>query len=670
MHKVTKFVKNQETGQHDRVYQHFDPPVFEHPFEVKASEEWYLNEFLRGEVSDDREGITQSCINSGIMTRIDFQDAQPYNMNGDTIRFWNRTDEGRMLAGKHPKLSFWGMDSISKCSFGDFNNDGIMDIVYERSVESEEDRHPATFMMLGSDIYQNLPGNITLSSKYKGFLASPFSRLTGVMPQRSLELMAEAAAAIEARNIPDRELNLLLGEILHPLDVPTSLQRNGSGLKWLNLYGLTIKKFFSHDNYQELVGSFRQLDRAYSVANAGVNDASKNKNVHNPYRNRLDPVALMEAVHSFSTKITDGGKLRQALDILTFLTSADELTPYDFSMFYAVVERLAVKLSDAELALFYRELRRKFTDDISRAKIPTIAKELSDIVFYSEPADYFKKAYEWASGDEPEFDHTLLEKYKFLLLDKNPPAYEDIAYADEKLGAEKTHLLYERFNITYFYRYSENVLGHLVEMAKDPNYKRDLPLLFAIVAKTDYPDMFRWGRGFEYDPRIRVVVVEVGSRNEYYRYSKWVKRRYGNPSILFQTSHGMRYAALLGPMRNPDASISLKNEDEFRERIRGIYGDEPPKQIVINACSTGSSTADYGPSSDWLKGKSNQPNLAQMFADAFGTDVYAAEGREALWDFNIEVKNGAVFLYPYFIEWGDGSWGTNFGGTRFRPSKR
>jgi hypothetical protein len=103
----------------------------------------------------------------------------------------------------------------------------------------------------------------------------------------------------------------------------------------------------------------------------------------------------------------------------------------------------------------------------------------------------------------------------------------------------------------------------------------------------------------------------------------------------------------------------MGDHELLKKELDDLYGKERPKLVLINACSTGAP--------DPLTGNS----FAQTIADLYQARTLATRAKEALLRLDVDVEDGNVILYPYFIEYGKRFWNIrpNFGGTLFTPGQ-
>jgi hypothetical protein len=227
-------------------------------------------------------------------------------------------------------------------------------------------------------------------------------------------------------------------------------------------------------------------------------------------------------------------------------------------------------------------------------------------------------------------------------------SYKDIWMVEKHIGIEGAWLLYKKFNITRFGRYNKSVLEHLVRIANDPNYDRHKPLVVALVAKYDDASVFYFGKRFQYDPRVRLVVQEIDG--DFASVLPRLKKIYGTPDVLFITAHGTAE-------QMAGTGVDVQSAEDLRTRMKRLYGNRPP-QIVLNSCSTGAAPA-----------QGTTTNIAQMLANIFNTEVVAPKADEALLKLSLKVGgDGRARLRPTYYEVGPEHYGLNFGGKIFRPN--
>ncbi len=225
----------------------------------------------------------------------------------------------------------------------------------------------------------------------------------------------------------------------------------------------------------------------------------------------------------------------------------------------------------------------------------------------------------------------------------------DVEIAEKTIGAEGALLLRKEFGIERFNRYHPSILKHLVKMASDVNHDRRKPLILALVAEYDDSDVFYWGKNFEYDPRIRLVVIEAGSR-KMLKESAWkIRDTYGIPDEVFITAHGEWDRIALGD--------TWLTNGEVAEDFKGFFGDKRG-HVTINACDAGAPAPG------------DKKDFAQMAAHGFNAETAAARAVEGLIDLQVEITDeGQARLVPTYFELGAEFFGINHGGMKFYPDQ-
>jgi hypothetical protein len=262
--------------------------------------------------------------------------------------------------------------------------------------------------------------------------------------------------------------------------------------------------------------------------------------------------------------------------------------------------------------------------------------------------------------------HELSDLGKVLMV-PNKPKIKDVRAAHKTITPEEAKLLYEKFGISRFGRYHESVLTQMVALSRDKDHDRHKPLVVSVVAKDDRNGMFYWGRIFRQDPRVRVIVVEVDSKQEFVDRMKEVVGEYGIPDSLMITAHG----------KKSDADfINVEDEKFIKESIGTLFGNRTP-QVVLNSCSTGS---DHGKRLNLVFDETDpryskdvyvddeRINVAQMMANALNTVVQAPEAIAGLMKLYVEFDpTGRARLHPVWAEVKDGPLAINDGGRIFVP---
>ncbi len=670
-------LKHRSFSGRDVLLEGYRDTYFESPIELK---EWPENTdpLLEGEI--DKIEFSPPY---GYMVRCD-DPSREFN-----LQMQSNGHLSIMRGERHLKPSFWqntlwGIKFLSpsmkesgelnRCYFGDMNGDGVQDITYQtKDTDGGKEVYKnvvmyssswSKFMPNGSDTrktYENLLEKILEYFQIKAnSLREPFA------PPAIVKAIGRFVGSIESLKLPEASEYLIVTDIAtifrrlamnwkkeDPNKKMSGEQMTGDVLQVIHSLRMVMEKVARHGNAEEmteLISDIIAIITSYSNKDGEIS--------------RLKDIEMISPLMNLTEHVEDANRLKQCLTVLKFILSSEGVTRYDYNMASYLLYKLARTLSNEEFSLIYGEMRKKF-NVVSSIKSSVIISGLEDIIFENAPKEYFAKAYEWLTDDDPnEMDRSLFLKYSFVFDTMFPPPYEDIKYADEELGVENARLLYDKFNIVHFKRYSKSILGHLVEMAKNPSYKKDKPLVLALVAKSDPQGMFYWGRNFEYNDETRVVVVEVGSKEEFVYYNRWVKGNYGVPNAIFITAHGTPREILLGESNFED-TMGTKDENMIKREINDIYGKDRPKLVVINACSTGGDVVDQ-------YGNDTKENFAQAIANIYQAPTLAAEAREALPSLEIEVKDGNVNIYPYFVEMGAHLWQLwdirfNFGGTRFEP---
>jgi len=244
----------------------------------------------------------------------------------------------------------------------------------------------------------------------------------------------------------------------------------------------------------------------------------------------------------------------------------------------------------------------------------------------------------------------------------NKKLYEDgvhpveIYEAIERIGKEKVRVLHDMFNISYFSRYSTDILEYAYKLAKDPSLDRNKPLALAIVAKVDWNGWFRAGHMFHVDPKFRSLIVEVSSKEQLSKYMKKINKSYGNINVLIITMHGQPDQANLGSSRLKKSHISPWDKRFFIKNNLNecmAYGNSI---VILNSCETARNVI-------LLLNES----IAQTVSDGLQTEVIAPESTEAFITPRLNVDgNGKISADPiYLYLWPNP--GFELGGKKFMP---
>jgi hypothetical protein len=452
---------------------------------------------------------------------------------------WSVTSKGMGIATPY----LFEIDGqLNKCYFGDLNGDGMDDIAYQTKITDGGIAVYRNYVLLRSSWRKILPDGAVLPETYENLLEKSLQYYDFTIRAETFDKVAtpEVVKAITrfigsvaALDLPKEKENLVVTDaasILHHLGLRAGRRRSqGSSdeqltdevLQVIHTLRVIFERVARHENAEELTEFIHEI---VEIATLG------NENDDNAY---IKDIEIVGPLLKLTEHIEDASQLKRSLAMLELALSRAHLSRRDHISAVHLIYELAKNLSNVEFSLIYGEMRKRL-NDVYTMEGSRIIGGLEDIVFNDPPGAYFAKAYEWLADKDPEdINRELLTKYGFAFNAVFSPPYEDILYADKHLGPEKAKLLYEKFNIVHFKRYSPSILDHLVEMAKDPGHKRDKPLVLALVAKSDPRGMFYWGKTFDYNEDTRVIVVEVGSTEEFLYYNRWVKENYGTPNAVF-----------------------------------------------------------------------------------------------------------------------------------------
>ena len=310
------------------------------------------------------------------------------------------------------------------------------------------------------------------------------------------------------------------------------------------------------------------------------------------------------------------------------------------------LEKIDRKLSAEQFSL----LAFAFMYGKSRNRPNKTVREIIRISESYSGEKLYKRLYKLVNGFKGITSNVLL-KYQEMLKFIPDLKARDILAAERTIGARAALRVWKSFRVHRFDRYHPSILKHLVKMADNPNHDRHKPLIIAVTATDDHSDMFYWGRKFKYDPRIRLVVVEVPDNYYIYKRVMWdLRKKYGIPDTVLFTAHGEKKAMIVG-------GISLNKIRMIERDFKGYFGDKEGF-VVINACSAGA------------RPKKGKLNLAQMIANAMGAETLAARAVEGLLSIKVYIdKEGRARLRPVYFEVGWPHFGFNVGGSRFYPNQ-
>ncbi len=313
-----------------------------------------------------------------------------------------------------------------------------------------------------------------------------------------------------------------------------------------------------------------------------------------------------------------------------------------------------------------------FADDLHEHNTDAIIETLMTLSHISQKKDLIQ-----ALPIPPHLDRQTIERYR-TIIDHNSMSTSimprDIVQAEKTIGDDHAILLWKAFNITRFNRYHSSILSHLVELAKDSSAYQDKPLIISIVAKHDHSNIFEWGNTFEYDPSIRIIVMET--HNQYHMSeSLWhLKRMYGEVDSLMFTFHGAPGGVIL----DTDETITTMDDSHFmKNRFTHFFTGKG--YILLNTCSGGLNFLKANRSiikrekikmTPFIKARLSQ-SIAEMFANSFHADIAASRNIEGLPFLSVSAKpNQRARLIPTFIEIGWPYLGINHGGSIFSPSDK
>ncbi|MBN2121919.1 hypothetical protein JW721_02590 [Candidatus Micrarchaeota archaeon] len=208
----------------------------------------------------------------------------------------------------------------------------------------------------------------------------------------------------------------------------------------------------------------------------------------------------------------------------------------------------------------------------------------------------------------------------------------NFAYAQDKIGREKTIAIHREFGIEYFARYSKEELESLYGQIGENG--DDRPLLLVAYNKFDDIQAFYGGakareglagNGSYYN----TIFIEAETEEQFYRKAKELGERYFGISALILGGHGTARDIRMGPGESEDNFIDLSDEKEMRA-LNGLFVGEP--LIILESCLT---AKGIGPKISQLWG-------AELFAPSSHTYLEKLERDEQGKILNVVYKSGGT----------------------------
>jgi len=218
------------------------------------------------------------------------------------------------------------------------------------------------------------------------------------------------------------------------------------------------------------------------------------------------------------------------------------------------------------------------TDQEERRTVSQFCKEFERIK--GRPEEAYSELYKFLGGSD-ELSPDQLLKYVNLLDKRGSQArIHDIIAADKSIGPKGANLLAKKFKILRFGRYHPSVLQHMVDLIKNPFLDEDKPLILAMVAGYDHNDALYWGKFFKRDSRVRVIVLEIDTWENFKNLPWMVRREYGIPDVLMLTNHGQKHQIDLG--RDEDDYVDYINLNfalRMKEAFHDFLGHKMPRLL-------------------------------------------------------------------------------------------
>lgn len=358
------------------------------------------------------------------------------------------------------------------------------------------------------------------------------------------------------------------------------------------------------------------------------------------------PPKFLVEYHKLATdvmvRIGDPDKYPVALGIFNLALKHFE-TPEEFEKLDAAaslahsITRIADELSADELRVLYYLLnpQNDDLDDYERrfnkkhdCSLDEFAERVKEMAQDHKSHELFEELFsllDWHGRIDPR----ILVDVGEILMAENRPRMKDIKALQESIGTKSARLLFEKFGLSRFGRYDESVIEQLADLARDPHRDRHKPFVLAVTAKDDRNGMFYWGRRFRQDPRVRTILLEADSIEEFVERIVKTCSEYGMPDSIMITAHGTEHYADF---------ITKGAYELLAESLRPLFRKRPP-QVILNSCDTGNDQ------------DGQLVPIAQVMANALGLAVQAPEAIEGLMRLTVDImQNGRARLHPIFAE--------------------
>lgn len=173
----------------------------------------------------------------------------------------------------------------------------------------------------------------------------------------------------------------------------------------------------------------------------------------------------------------------------------------------------------------------------------------------------------------------------------SPEVMLNFANGIQRIGEERVRIIYQRFGLRHFARYSDSMLEQLYlnrERPADPSR----PTVFVTFPHWDHNGAF-YREGRTLDDLLgthNVVIFEAGTEQEFYQAANDFRMRYGRTRDIIIGGHGQPSAIRLGSDMEA-GMLDVTDADELRA-LRDVLGQGP--RMVLVSCSTGADSQAIG----------------------------------------------------------------------------